>query len=130
MTPIKQPGSDLPDNLPLLTQVVDEDALDDLPTLTEVIAKGQAESATGFQPDTSREVPAPEAAMPASCASNEEEMQRLLQLLEIHLENVFAPKFSFHLEQLQRQAVEQAVNELKAELPELLRSALNGHPEL
>ena len=37
MNPIKQPGGDLPDNLPLLTQVADEDAPDDLPTLTEVV---------------------------------------------------------------------------------------------
>lgn len=130
MTAIKQPGGDLPDNLPLLTQVMDEDALYDLPTLTEVVASGQAESATGFQPGTNREATAPETAMTASCAPNEEEMQQLLRQLEIHLENVFTHKLSLNLEQLQRQAVKQAVNELKAELPELLRNALNAHPGL
>jgi len=130
MTAIKQPGGDLSDNLPLLTQVVDEDALYDLPTLTEVVASGQAESATGFQHGTNREATAPKAATPASFASNEEELQRLLRQLETHLENVFTHKLSLNLEQLQRQAVEQAVSELKAGLPELLRNALNAHPGL
>jgi len=130
MTPIELPGGDLPDNLPLLTQVADEDAPDDLPTLTEVIVEGQTGSATGLQPDADREAPAPEAAIPASCAPNDEEMQRLLRRLETHLENVFANKLSLSLEQLQRQAIEQAVSELKAELPELLRNALKAHPEL
>ena len=59
-----------------------------------------------------------------------EEMQRLLQQLKTHFENVFAYKLDINLEQLQRQAVEQTVSKLKAELPELLRNALNAHPEL
>src|SRR3989338_9552379 len=37
MTPIERPGDGLLDNLPMLTQVADEDAPDDLPTLTEVV---------------------------------------------------------------------------------------------
>lgn len=127
MTSIEQSSDGLPDNLPLLTQVVDEDAPDDLPTLTEVVAEGQTDPATGIQPDANQEVSAPEAAIPAPCAPNEEEMQRLLQLLETHLEDVFTYKLSLNLEQLQRQAIEQAVSELKAELPELLRNALNAH---
>ena len=130
MTPIERLGGDLPDNLPLLTHVVDEDAPDDLPTLTEVVAEGQTDPATGTLPNANQKAPAPEAAMPASCAPNEEEMQRLLQLLETHLENVFTHKLSLNLEQLQRRAVEQAVSELKAELPGLLRNALNAYPEL
>lgn len=130
MTPIERPGGDLPDNLPLLTQVADEDTADDLPTLTEVVAEGQAEPAAGLQPDADREVPAPEAAIPASCAPDDEELQRLLRQIETHLENAFTHKLSANLEQLQRQAVERAVSELKAELPELLRDALKAHPEL
>ncbi|MDD5385132.1 MAG: hypothetical protein PHG89_09675 [Gallionella sp.] len=130
MTTIERPGDGLPDNLPLLTQVADEDAPDDLPTLTEVVTGGQTEPATVLQPDADREIPAPEAAIAASCPLNEEEMQRLLRRLETHLENMFANKLSANLEQLQRQAIDQAVSELKAELPELLRNALNAHPEL
>ncbi|MDD2915711.1 MAG: hypothetical protein PHP70_10395 [Gallionella sp.] len=38
MTSITSPDSDLPDNLPLLTQVVATDIPDDLPTLTEIVA--------------------------------------------------------------------------------------------
>ena len=125
MTPIEQPGGDFPDNLPLLTQVADENALDDLPTLTEVVAEEPAEPTVWPHPDADREVAAHEAAIPTSCTPGEEEMQRLLRQIEAHLENVFTHKLSAHLEQLQRQAVEQAVNELKAELPELLRDALD-----
>lgn len=148
MTTIERPGDGLLDNLPLLTQVADEDAPDDLPTLTEVVTdettshstrlskddsqvagyEGQTEPASGFQPDANRKFPVPEAATP--CTPNEEEMQRLLLQLETHLENMFANKLSANLEQLQRQAIDQAVSELKAELPELLRNALNAHPEL
>jgi len=120
MTPIQQPGSDLPDNLPLLTQVVDEDMQDDLPTLTEVVAEEQAGTAAILQP-------AAEAPIHASCTPNEEEMQRLLRQLETHLENVFAYKLNLNLERLQRQAIEQAIGELKAELPGLLREMLNTH---
>ena len=150
MTPIELTDNGLLDNLPLLTQVADEDAPDDLPTLTEIVTdettshstrlskddsqvagyEGQTEPATVLQPDADREIPAPEAAITASCPLNEEEMQRLLRRLETHLENMFTHKLSINLEQLQRQAVEQAVGELKAELPELLRNALNAHPEL
>ncbi len=116
MTSIRQPGDGLPDNLPLLTQVADEPLPDDLPTLTEVVAEAQ--------PEPNLETPATEASIPASLIPDEE-MQRLLQRLETHLENVFAQKLSLNLEQLQRQAVEQAVSELKAELPQLLRDALS-----
>lgn len=130
MNSIDQPGGDMPDNLPLLTQLADEDALEELPTLTEVITEEQAEPATGLQPDTGQETPTPETVIPVSCTPDEEQMQRLQQQLEIHLENVFAHKLCFHIEQLQRQAVERAVEELKAELPELLRDALNIHPGL
>ena len=131
MTAIEQLGSELPDNLPVLTQIVDDELPDDLPMLTEVAGyEGSDESVTGFQPDISQEVFAPESAIPASCVANEEEKQRLLQQLETHLETVFTQKLNHHLEHLQKQAVEQAVNELKAELPELLRNALNAHPGL
>lgn len=146
MTPIELTDNGLLDNLPLLTQVADENAPDDLPTLTEVVTdettshsarlskddnqvagyEVQAEPSSGLQPDANRETP--EAATP--CAPNEEEVQRLLRRLETHLENMFAHKLSVNLEQLQRQAIDQAVSELKAELPELLRNALNAHPEL
>ena len=130
MTPIELTDNGLLDNLPLLTQVADEDAPDDLPTLTEVVTEGQAEPVTVLQPDADREIPAPEAAIAALCPLNEEEMQRLLRRLETHLENRFAHKLGVNLEQLQRQAIEQAVSELKAELPELLCNALNAQPEL
>ena len=130
MTSIEQPGNIWPDNLPLLSQVADEDVPDDLPTLTEVVGVVQAESTIGFQPSISQEAHTPEAALPVSCAPNEEEMRQLLQQLEAHLGSVFAHKLSANLEQLQRQAIEQAINELKAELPELLRDALNARPKL
>ena len=123
MTLIQQPGDGLPDNLPLLTEVADENMPDDLPTLTEVVIEEQTKTTVVPQP-------AAEAAFPASRAPADEEAQQLLQRLEAHLENVFARKLALNLEQLQRQAVEQAVSELKAELPRLLRDALKAHPGL
>src|SRR3989338_1222341 len=104
MTPIELPGGNLLDNLPLLTQVADEDTPDDLPTLTEIVA--------------------PEHPLPAL---SEEVMEQLLKQLESRLDAIFAQKLSLHLEKLQRLAVEEAVNELKAALPELLREMLNTH---
>ncbi len=130
MSAIKQPDSELPDNLPLLTQVADEDAPDELPTLTEVIIEEQAEPVTGLHPDSNDVTPLDEAPTLTACAPNDEEMQRLLLQLEMHLEYRFTHKLNFHLEQLQQQAVRQAVSELKAELPELLRDALNTRPGL
>lgn len=53
-----------------------------------------------------------------------EEMQHLLQHLEAHLETVFSSKLNSQLEQLQKLAIELAVSEFKAELPQLLRDAL------
>jgi hypothetical protein len=107
MTLIEQTGDGLLDNLPLLTQVADEDEPDELPTLTEIVEETQ-----------------PAAHLPPLGAAD---MQQSLKRLEAHLETVFTQKLSLNLAQLQRQAIEQAVSELKAELPDLLRNALNTH---
>jgi len=168
-----------PENeLPLLTEVVRDSALEDLPILTEVVANGHDQdiapdsekhlmkplvkqlsiglgretsaskplliairpceqttlaksqvmaghpNETGdFQDSAGRETVACESAMPR--ALNPEEMQQLLQQLEVHLETVFTSRLNTQLEQLQRLAVDLAVSELKAELPQLLRDALN-----
>ena len=55
------------------------------------------------------------------------EVQQLLPQLEAHIETLFTRKLGLHLEQLQRQAIEHAVIELKAELPDLLRDMLNTY---
>ncbi|HUW25638.1 MAG TPA: hypothetical protein VMW07_03810 [Gallionella sp.] len=130
MTSIEQPGNNFPDNLPLLSQVADEDAPDNLPILTEVVDAAQAEPTIGFQANISQKPHTQEASLPIPCASNEEEIRQLLQQLEAHLESAFAHKLSANLEQLQQQTIEQAINELKTELPELLRNALNARPKL
>lgn len=130
MSPIEQHGSDLPDNLPLLTQTAEEDALNELPTLTEIIAETQTEPLSDLQPDTVAEAPLHETATPVPHGANEADIREILQHLEAHIENVLSHKLNQNLEQLQHQAVEQAVNELKAELPALLHKALNGRPGL
>ena len=56
-----------------------------------------------------------------------EEIQQLLHQLEAHIETLFSQKLGLHLEQLQRQAIEQAISELKTELPELLQTTLNAY---
>ncbi|MBY0576448.1 MAG: hypothetical protein K2P67_07640 [Gallionellaceae bacterium] len=112
--------ADLPDNLPLLTEVVGEGAADDFPLLTEV--------ATEAPPETNCDVVAPEAGISEPCAISTGEMQEFLRQIETHLETVLMQKLNFRIEQLQRQAIEQAVNELKVKLPELLRDALSANP--
>lgn len=109
--------ADLPDNLPLLTERVVEDATDDFPTLTEIVAEPRA--------DANRDAIAPETDIPQLYAISGEEMQKLLQQLETHLETALTQKLSLQIEQLQRQAIEQAVCELKVALPELLRNVLS-----
>lgn len=56
-----------------------------------------------------------------------EEIQQLQHKLEAHIEALFTRKLSLHLEQLQRQAIDRAISELKTELPELLRDTLNAY---
>ncbi len=100
-----------PDGLPTLTEVV---AIEELPVLTEAVAASQTDS-PGTVPD--------EDVLPP--ALSEADMLRLVQLLETHLESAFAQKLGHRLEQLQRLAVEQAIGELRAELPQILHDALH-----
>jgi len=130
MTFIRQPGDGLPDNLPLLTQVADGDESNDLPTLTEVIPEVPAEPAGIFQPGDEEDTLIPKEAMPAPRALNEDEMQRLLWHIEKYIENIFTYQLNINLEQMQRTAIQHAVNDFKAELPDLLREALNRRPGL
>jgi hypothetical protein len=101
--------------LPLLTEVVDDSFSDELPILFEIIPDPDEPP----EPDNVQNKPAPPRTL------NAEEMQQLLQQLEIHLETVFINKLNKQLEELQRLAVDMAVSEFKAELPKLLRDALN-----
>ncbi len=130
MTFIRQPGDGLPDNLPLLTQVADGDESNDLPTLTEVIPEVQAKPAGIFQPGDKKNTLIPKEAKPAPRALNEDEMQRLLWHIEKYIENIFTYQLNINLEQMQRTAIQHAVNDFKAELPDLLREALNRRPGL
>jgi hypothetical protein len=109
----------LPENLPLLTEVVGEDAKDNFPVLTEIVAEFKADADLGTVDH--------KADISLSCAISGEEMQKLLQCFEAHFEAVLTQKLSLHIEQLQRQAIEQAVSELKTALPELLRNALSAN---
>lgn len=111
MTSIKQPGKQpddkvIPAGSPPTTLTIDETTLNNLPMLTEVVPG----SGNGLP----REL-------------NDDEIQRLMRQLETRLEIMFTQKLSLHLEQLQRQAIDQALDELKAELPELLQDALNTY---
>jgi hypothetical protein len=99
---------DYNEELPLLTEVVGDPATDSLPILTEVVTDN---------------APAGESALPSTLSSDE--MMLLLARLEVHLETVFTSKLNKQLEQLQRLAVDLAVSEFKAELPQLLHDAIN-----
>jgi hypothetical protein len=106
MTAFKQQGSDSPSKPSLPTRTIGETTLDDLPTLTEIVAEA----------DTN---------LPRILTA--EEIQQLLHQLEAHIETLFTQKLGLHLEQLQRLAIEQAISELKTELPDLLRDTLNAY---
>lgn len=101
--------------LPLLTEVVDDSSSDELPILFEIISDPDEE----FEPESVPIKPDPLRTL------NAEQMQQLLQQLETHLETVFTSKLNSRLEELQRLAVDLVVSEFKAELPKLLRDAIN-----
>lgn len=97
----EQPGSESPPKTPAAK--IGETTLNGLPVLTEVVA-----AADTYLPRL----------------LSEEEIQQMLPHLEAQIETLFTKKLGNRLEQLQRQAIEQAITELKAELPELLHDAL------
>lgn len=139
MNTLEQPSQT--DDLPLLTTVVDKDVRDDLPTLTEIVEDihpalppFEVPAIAGDELPVLMEVvtaePPPvtaakEEILPPAMAS-EADMQQLLQRIEAHIESVLTQKLSLRLEQLQQQAIEQTVTELKAELPQILHDALGG----
>jgi hypothetical protein len=114
MTPIKksgkQPGEQPDRNTPagssLPTVTIGETTLNNLPVLTEVIPKSDT--------NLPREL-------------NDDEIQQLLHQLEARIEIMFTQKLGLQLEQLQRQTIDHALDELKAELPDLLQDALNTY---
>jgi hypothetical protein len=111
---------DLNKELPLLTEVVSDSSSENLPILTDVVVDLIAVS----EPSASV-IPAflmSEPPLPRTLSA--EEMQQLLQHIETHLEEVFTRKLNSQLERLQHLAVDLAISEFKAELPQLLRDAL------
>ena len=110
MTPIKksgtQPTSDTPPGASQAAAQLNESAISSLPLLTEVVAESDA-------------------ILPR--VLSEQEIQQLLHHLEARIETLFTQKLGMHLEQLQRQAIDQALDEIKAELPELLHDAMNTY---
>lgn len=102
---------ELPHDLPVLTEVVSDD---DLPTLTDIVDAPEAE-VPAFEPD-------PFAAAPSS--QTEEIPFEIPPQLEAHLEALFMQRLLPRLEAAQRQAVAQTWDELKEELPQLVRDIL------
>lgn len=119
--------------LPLLTEVANDTASQELPTLTEIVTpavealdRDTSHEATSLsEPLTKQALTADTEPLAPTRKLNPEEMHQLLQQLEVHLESVFTKKLNTQLDQLQRLAVDLAVSEFKAELPQLLRDALN-----
>lgn len=104
--PGKQPNSKLVSKPSSPASTMGETTLNGLPMLTEVVAETENH---------------------LSRVLSIEEIQQLQHKLEAHIEALFTSKLALHLEQLQRQAIDQALSELKAELPELLRNTLNAY---
>lgn len=148
---------DQPDDLPFLTDIVSPPPTGELPLLTDIAALPDAGLdelpvleivATEDAPRPSPpELPAqdiePHHALPAEDAApaaplaehpapeqnalDGDDIAYLLQHIEEHLSTVFTEKLNSQLEQLQKLAVDLAVSEFKAELPQLLRDALERH---
>jgi len=120
------------DDLPYLTEIVSEPMPDDLPILTQIVIGQPAKDALADQttPPTEAFQPVVQEFIAASDSRGlgAEDMQLLLQHIETHLETVFTSKLNDQLEQLQKLAVDLAVSEFKAELPQLLHDALNTSP--
>ncbi len=114
MTPIKQTGKQpgkqpngvTPAGPSTNAASLDQSALNSLPMLTEVVAESERNP---------------------SRALNEHETQQLLRQLETRIEILFTQKLGLQLEQLQRQAIDRALGELRGELPELLRDAMSAY---
>lgn len=106
MTTNELHDTDWQDDLPLLTEIVEETTPHDVATVSAA---------------------APDETFPAAPHEySEEKLQLLLQQLETHVETVFADRLRLRLEHLHQQAVELTVTELKAELPGLVRNALHA----
>jgi len=153
--------TDLPDNLPVLTEKVGLEWEDELPLLTDVVVLARAENAVAqneniealeqisaepflpvdvialedelplLQETISETMPIiatePLAVIqPESRELTAEEIQLVAEQLQAQLESVFVQKLTEQLAQAQQQAIAHAVNEFKAELPELLRAALHA----
>lgn len=154
MTPLESPSSAPSVSLPLLTELADDAALEALPTLTEVVATAAAAipdappthtaSASpaadnlpvllesvgiSYLPDVPVESTEKASGQPAPVLLSEVQLQQLEQQLTHHLESVLRNKLSLRLEQLQKLALDQALSELKTELPMLLRDVLSKHLE-
>ncbi|MDX8379177.1 MAG: hypothetical protein R8K48_03905 [Gallionella sp.] len=126
--------TDLEEVLPLLTEVENDALSQELPTLTEIVTlaveavnSGTSNVAISLnEPHTKQVLAVNTEQLTPKKKLNPEEMHQLLQQLEGHLESVFTRKLNTQLDQLQRLAVDLAVSEFKAELPRLLRDALNN----
>lgn len=126
----------LPEDLPVLTEVVGESS-GEFPTLTEIVEEIPTPIST--EPSESAEIvletPAGASLLAkddrqqaGSC--NEIDVLPQVQLdLEEHLENVFVQRLQQRLADAQQQAIEQTLAELKSELPELIRKALDTPQE-
>ena len=101
-------GGDLPAKTSSPKLPIGEATLNRLPVLTEIAMQGN---------------------VPPFRDLTAEETGQFLQQFQTHIETLFTKKLSLRLEESQRHAIDQALDELKAELPELLRDALNAHLE-
>lgn len=120
------------DDLPLLTEVVGE-GTGGFPMLTEVVGEAthRFPAVNGEIAGDGDDVPLqgelletmPEPA-PAPCDMT----PQLLHYLEDHLENAFAQKLGEKLVAAQQLAIRQTIDELKNELPQLIRGALEKQP--
>lgn len=103
--------TDLPPDLPVLTEVVDGD---ELPLLTEVVEEDWLTIPPSDTSPVDDVAPQPVPAIPPE--------------LEAHLEALFMERLLPRLEAARREAIERTLAEFRQELPQLLRDAQDAQP--
>lgn len=141
MASTKSPSNSLPDNLPLLTQVVETDMPDDLPMLTDIVADIKDEQLAGFAireaeasieilDSKSQSLTSQQAAALAPREFGEEELQQILHYLEEHIETILPEPEIPPPRVLGERELQQVLDYLKARIESILPEPVAPPPRV
>lgn len=101
-----------PSTLPVLTEVADEHAID-IPTLTEIHAPAEMDSA-------------PDISVPDSSGSEDSDVQENSGAADAHLSEAACLYLAAQIAPQVDALLQNAIRDIQAKLPELIRTALNN----